>query len=68
MNTEELNLIISQTRDSGTVGAEFFKKLSECESIVLRGAGSFGSEIGRRLIDNGVSVDKLLYWEKTGLT
>lgn len=63
MNTEELNLIISQTRDSGTVGAEFFKKLSECESIVLRGAGSFGSEIGRRLIDNGVSVDKLLYWD-----
>ena len=63
MNTEELNLIIDKTRDSGTVDAEFFKKLSECKNIILRGAGSFGSEVGRRLIENGVPVEQLLYWD-----
>jgi hypothetical protein len=63
MNTRQLNQTLESTRKSGKVSTDFFEELLVYERIILRGAGSFGSEIGRQLLEKGIPKEKLLYWD-----
>jgi hypothetical protein len=63
MNIEEFNTILNTTRKSGTLDERFFVELLKYQKIVLRGAGSFGHEIGRQLLLRNVPIDKILYWD-----
>lgn len=43
--------------------AKMFSYLDSFDAIILRGAGVFGSEIGKKLLEFGVPNTKIIYWD-----
>ena len=54
---------LDETRQMGHLSSTFFDALKGYEKIILRGAGKFGTEIGHRLLEQGVPANKMVYWD-----
>jgi len=63
MDISTLNSSLEATRLFGHLDKEFLNEFVKYEKIVLRGAGFFGSEIGKQLIQHGIPANKIQYWD-----
>lgn len=63
MNVNAIQQMLESQRRGGHLSPDFFQQLSQFRKIILRGAGYFGSEVGRQLLAHGITVDTLLYWD-----
>ena len=63
MDINTLNSSLEMTRKSGHLGTDFLDELVRYKKVILRGAGFFGTEIGKQFINHGVPANKLQYWD-----